>query len=96
SSKMVWLPDGAKFTIKSLYAGFNHKDASEDKIRGDYALAYSAVRFIINTWGMSGISGILDRVKSGKHFTNAIDEEFLISEKDFEKRWKNYSSQIAS
>ena len=96
SSKMVWQPDGAKLTIKSLYAGFNHKDASEDKIRGDYALAYSAVRFIINTWGMSGISGILDRVKSGKHFTNAIDEEFLISEKDFEKRWKNYSSQIVS
>lgn len=94
--KMAWLPDSAKFTIKSLYAGFNHKDESEEKIRGDYALAYSAVKFIINDWGVSGISGILDRVKSGKHFTNAIDEEFLISEKEFERRWKNYCTKTDS
>ena len=89
------LPDSAKFTIQSLYAGFNHKDDPEEKVRADYALAYSAVKFIINNWGMSGISGILERVKSGKHFTNAIDEEFFISEKEFERRWKNYSVKIA-
>jgi len=90
----TWLPDGTKFTISALYAGFNRKDESEEKIRGDYALAYSAVRFIIDSWGMAGISGILDHIKAGKHFTNAIDEEFLISEKEFERRWKNYSSKI--
>jgi len=93
AAKMVWLPAGTKFTIKSLYAGFNYKDVPEEMIRSDYALAYSAVKFIINTWGMPGISGVLDRVKSGKHFTNAIDEEFFISEGEFEKRWKIYSQK---
>lgn len=90
------LPDRTKFTISSLYAGFDHKGEPEEKVRGDYALAYSAVRFIIDNWGMAGISGILDRIKSGRHFTNAIDEEFLISEKEFEKRWKSYSAKTAS
>jgi len=92
----AWLPDRTKFTVSSLYAAFNHKDEPEERIRSDYALAYSAVRFIIDNWGMAGISGILDRVKSGKHFTNAIDEEFLISEKEFERRWKNYSAKTAA
>ena len=89
----VWLSESAKFTVDSLYAGFNHKDEPEEKIRSDYALAYSAVRFIIDNWGMAGISGLLDRVKSGEHFTNAIDGEFLISEKEFERRWKQYSAK---
>ncbi|MCX5679698.1 MAG: hypothetical protein NTZ95_03460 [Candidatus Omnitrophica bacterium] len=92
----AWLPGSERFTIHSLYAGFNHKDESEENIRGDYALAYGVVRFIIDNWGMAGISGLLDRVKSGKHFTNAIDEEFLISEKEFERRWKNYFAKITS
>ena len=89
------LPESTEFTINSLYSAFNHKGESEEKIRGDYALAYSAVIFIIDNWGMAGISGILDRIKDGRHFTNAIDEEFLISEKEFEKRWKNYALKIA-
>lgn len=91
----IWVPDKAKFTINALYSGFNHKDEPEEKIRNDYALSYSAVRFIIDNWGMAGVSGLLDRIKSGRHFTNAIDEEFLISEKEFEKRWKNYSLKTA-
>ena len=93
-TEKAWLPDRRKFTINSLYAAFNHKDESEEAIRMDYALAYSAVKFIIDNWGMAGISGILERTKSGEHFTNAIDEEFLISEKEFEKRWKNYSTKM--
>jgi len=89
----AWLPDKTKFTISSLYEAFNHENETEDMIRRDYALAYSAVRFIIDNWGMAGISGVLDRVKDGRHFTNAIDEEFLISEKEFERRWKNHSAK---
>lgn len=90
-----WFPDDAKFNIRSLYAGFDHYNEPERKIRGDYALAYSAVRFIIDNWGMAGMVGILDRIKSGKHFTNAIDEEFFISEKEFERRWKSHSGKMA-
>jgi len=92
----AWMPDRTKFTIHSLYNSFNHENEPEDAIRGDYALAYSAVKFIIDNWGMAGISGILDRIRNGEHFTNAIDEEFLISEKEFERRWKNYSARISS
>ena len=92
----AWLPDNSRFTINSLYACFNHKDVPEDKIMGDYALAYNAVRFIIDNWGMTGVTSILDRMKSGKHFTNAIDEEFLISEREFEKRWRGHSARTTS
>jgi hypothetical protein len=33
---------------------------------------------------------ILDRIRGGQHVINAIDDEFLLSEKEFERRWQDY------
>lgn len=88
--KTAWMPKDATFTVKTLYDCFGTNNRTDNMIMRDYALSYGAVRFIIDSWGISGLCGILDRIKIGRHFTNAIDEEFLISEKDFEKRWEIY------
>ncbi|MDD5438798.1 MAG: peptidase MA family metallohydrolase [Candidatus Omnitrophica bacterium] len=55
-----------------------------------YQAAYTAASFIIATWGWSGMRSLLGRIKEGRHYTNAIDEEFLITQSTFERMWNEY------
>ncbi|MDP2912373.1 MAG: hypothetical protein Q8N91_00005 [Candidatus Omnitrophota bacterium] len=77
--------DKAFAAEKGRVAGENFKD-----IAAYYLLAYSAVRFILDSWGPDSLNGILTRIASGQHAVNAIDDELLISEKEFNKRWREY------
>ncbi|MDO8535768.1 MAG: hypothetical protein Q7S30_01990 [Candidatus Omnitrophota bacterium] len=56
-----------------------------------YILSYTVASYIIDTWGMSGLQDLLKRLSGGQHVINAIDDEFLLSEKEFERRWKAYT-----
>jgi len=56
-----------------------------------YVLAYTLVDFILDNWGMKGLHGVLNRLADRQHIVNAIDDEFLISESEFEKRWHDYA-----
>ena len=55
-----------------------------------YLLAYTAVEYMIDNWGMKGLNAVLKRIAEGQHAVNAIDDEFLLSEKEFQSRWKNF------
>jgi len=55
-----------------------------------YLLAYSAVKYIVDNWGAAGLDNILDRIGKRVHAVNAIDDELLLSEKEFNKRWLSY------
>ena len=59
-------------------------------VRIYYLLAYSAVRYIVDTWGPGTLNAILERIANGQHAVNAIDDELLLSQKEFESRWKDY------
>ncbi len=69
---------------------FKLKDNSEEDLRSYYLLAYSVVKYIVDNWGIEGMRNILIRIRDGQHIINAIDDEFLLSEKEFEKRWQRY------
>jgi hypothetical protein len=51
---------------------------------------------VIDTWGLAGMNRILDRIKNGEHFLNAVDDEFLVSESEFNRRWKAYSARTVN
>jgi hypothetical protein len=55
-----------------------------------YILGYTLVDFIVDGWGMPGLRGVLKRISGKQHVANAIDDELLISESDFEKKWRRY------
>ncbi len=77
-------------SLNSLYSAFNPDGNAEKEPRTDYLLAYSMVKYIIDNWGIEGMRNLLARIKDGRHFVNAVDDEFLLSEKELESRWKNY------
>jgi hypothetical protein len=39
---------------------------------------------------MPALRGVLKRLADKQHIVNAIDDELLISESDFEKKWRGY------
>ena len=84
------LIDEKQLSIDSLYTAFSLKDADAKELRVYYLLAYSVVKYIIDSWGLEGLRNLLARIKDGRHVANAIEDEFLLSEKEFEKRWKTY------
>jgi hypothetical protein len=45
---------------------------------------------MVDTWSLAAIRDVLDRISRGQHAVNAIDDEFLIPEKEFEKRWGDF------
>ena len=59
-------------------------------IRLSYVTAYTVVRFISERWGQGALRGILKNLASGQHIMNAIDDTLLLSEKEFESRWREY------
>jgi len=82
--------DKAEITIAALDNAFADRSGDEEKLGMYYLVAYTAVKYIVDSWGLEGIRSILKRIKSGQHVINAIDDEFLLSEKEFEKRWREY------
>ncbi|MCX5686831.1 MAG: hypothetical protein NTW09_05190 [Candidatus Omnitrophica bacterium] len=83
------LVDKDNISLAFLHMPFDQGD--EKEVRARYLVAYSAVKYIIATSGLAGLNVILSRIKEGLHVINAIEDEFLISEKEFERRWKNYA-----
>ena len=79
----------AKVSINALDGAFKGEDKSVD-LRSAYLLSYTVVKYVIDTWGMGGLRDILKRMADGQHIANAIDDEFLLPEKEFENRWKGY------
>lgn len=79
------------FSADRLSKSFDLKRSTDESLEMDYLLSYTAVRYIIDTWGLPGMNRLLVRIKDGEHFLNALDNEFLISQKEFERRWKAYS-----
>ncbi len=84
--------DDPRFSISSIDAVFRLGYKNSD-MRANYILAYTAVKFIVDRWGLEGLQGILKRVSGGQHIVNAMDDQFLISEKEFEKRWAEYAQK---
>ena len=83
------LPD---ISFKFLDKSFETDEVTENKALC-YILSYTLVDFILNDWGMRGLQGILKRLATKQHIVNAIDDEFLISEGEFEKRWRAYAME---
>jgi len=77
-------------SLNALEKAFTLDGRNEDELRAYYLLSYSVVKYMIDNWGIGGIRNILGRVKEGRHIVNAIEDEFLLSEKEFEQRWHSY------
>lgn len=81
-------------TVDGITLGSLDKEFDENEIglnrTAYYLLSYTVVAYIIDNWGMAGLQDILKRLADGQHVVNAIDDEFLLSEKEFERRWKAY------
>jgi len=84
----AFLASGERVELAKLETGFSSKEV---RILGlSYEGSYFAVSFVINKWGWSGLRGLLERIKDGEHYANAIDEEFLISTESFEAMMNYY------
>lgn len=86
---------GENLSIEMLEKGFASFD-KEAVLALSYEGAYTAVSFIVDKWGWTGLRGLLRRIKEGRHYANAIDEEFYISVKVFEKMWNEHLNYISS
>lgn len=78
-----------EISIAALDGAFAQGMKKED-LYAYYLIAYTAVRYIVDTWGAGGLQDLLKRLAGGQHAVNAIDDEFLISEQEFNKRWGEY------
>jgi tetratricopeptide (TPR) repeat protein len=76
-------------SLAALNTAFEGGAKTRD-MRPYYVMAYTVVTFIVDNWGVGGLRGLLKRIASGQHIMNAIDDEFLLSEREFEERWNRY------
>ena len=76
-------------TLGSMDKEFDKIEIGPDRA-AYYLLSYTVVVYIIDNWAVAGLQEILKRLTDGQHVVNAIDDEFLLSEKEFEGRWKAY------
>lgn len=76
-------------SLAQLEKAFNVRMRTHD-MRLQYLAAYTVVKFIVDIWGVEGLRNLLKRLAGGQHIMNAIDDEFLLSEKEFERRWAAY------
>ncbi|MFH1791674.1 MAG: tetratricopeptide repeat protein [Candidatus Omnitrophota bacterium] len=90
-----FLAGGGRLTLEGVDRGFMSLDTPE-RAALSYEGAYTAVLFMLDKWGWDGVRGLLARIKSGRHYANAIDEEFLISSETFEDLWNEYARQRTS
>jgi len=79
-------------SINKIIEGFS-SDTNIEKTLLSYEMAFSAVDFMIDKWGWVGMRRFLKKIKEGRHYINAIDEEFLLSLKTFEEMWTNYAKK---
>ena len=82
--------DNPGFSIQAIEDAFARQGDANKDMRPYYLMAYTIVKFIVDTWGVEGLRGVLTRIGKGQHIVNAIDDEILLSEKDFNKRWGDY------
>jgi len=83
------LKGGKSLSIEELEKGFESADNIPALALG-YTGSYAAVSFIIDEWGWPGLRDLLHRIKDGRHFTNAVDEEFYISIGEFENMFNEW------
>jgi tetratricopeptide (TPR) repeat protein len=76
-------------TLESLDKEFDKNEIGANRA-AYYVLSYTVAAYIIKGWGVTSLQKILERLAQGQHVINAIDDEFLLSEKEFERRWKAY------
>ena len=84
------LLSGQVLSLRDLEKSFKEETGEYTVLGLNYESALSAVRFIVDTWGWTGVEGLLQRIKNGRHFANAIDEEFYISVTVFNEMWNEY------
>lgn len=84
-----FLEEGNVLSIQLLQEGFESL-GDDFKTVLSYQGSYTAVSFMIDKWGWNGFLDLLGKIRDGRHYANAIDEEFLISEETFEKMWNEY------
>ncbi len=83
-----YLEEEENVSLKGLDEGFSQE---EDYTRIlSYEGAYTAVSFILDKWGWNGMRDLLESLKSGKHYVNAMDEVFYMSQPRFEATWMEY------
>ena len=87
SEKIHKMPE---ISFKFLDDSFKTSEITENKALC-YILSYTMVDFILHSWGMQGLQGVLKRLADKQHIANAIDDQFLISEGEFEKKWRSYA-----
>jgi len=86
----AFLDGGGTLSIKMLTDGFISSGDNAKTVLS-YEGAFTAAAFIIDKWGWVGMRRLLKRIKEGRHYSNAIDEEFLVSVKTFEEMWNNFA-----
>lgn len=77
-------------SLRFLTDSFKTEEITNEKAMG-YLMAYTLVSYIVDSWGTKGLQNILKRMADKQHVINAIDDEFLLSEKELETRWRNYT-----
>ncbi|MFH1836613.1 MAG: DUF1667 domain-containing protein [Candidatus Omnitrophota bacterium] len=77
--------EGEKITLEEVDKGFS--EVEKERLTLSYEAAHTAALFMLDKWGWNGIRGILERIKRGKHYANAIDEEFYVTREGFERMW---------
>jgi hypothetical protein len=87
---LVKAGDLSAVTTDSIDEAFRDADRDPPGLELYYVLAGAMVRYITDTFGDEALRGILKRVKEGQHFINAMDDQLLMSEAEFEKRWREY------
>lgn len=86
---LIKIKDAPDISIQFLEKCFVTTEITEDKSSA-YIMAFTFVSYIVDKWGIKGLQGLLKRLADKQHIANAIDDEFLLSEKAFETRWRNF------
>lgn len=84
---------GQRLSLKMLEEGFT---APGDKaaVALSYQGAYTVVCFMVDRCGWPRIRGLLGRIRDGRHYVNAVDEELLVSIEAFEDAWNEYVKKM--
>lgn len=86
---LVNIKEVPEISIRFMENSFKTEEMSKNKALS-YMLSYTLVDFILNNWGTTGLQNILSRLAKKQHIINALDDEFLLSEKEFERRWHSF------
>lgn len=79
-----------EISIRAIDQIFKDPGATANKLVAAYILAYTAIEYITDNWGMKGLDRVLEAIALGHHAVNAMDDEFLLSEKEFNRRWSDF------